>query len=576
LIESKWIPWLAASPDALATIQTNLTTVEIATVEVKTRVSMDRIAEAERIAQKYNMKNITCRIGDEVWVECVEAEHSTQIMIQLCVVRCFYAVYVVAQPGTNTGYGRIIYTVFGECTVEYGDEFTARYFPTLGQLLLPFYTATTTDEVVEALPNDLNKDLVNVVATRWPFFKSVREFALAIPTLGFPATSLFKTSFQTLYNCLKGGLDANTQQYNSILPKLNVTFEQKYVIRMLLSIVTNSWRAFQLLRSNIAIEQSKFTTFRTKLNKRPEKLTDFNYNLALALLRSAESKTLGNMFLDNPIIIDSSTIGKNYGEIPADLGFNRRPETLQERISDIKWPLRFRLKHFSKNSTLVELRLTHNSNFQHNIKQLTKNHGKNHCVFCYDRQTSYGCGLCNVLLCRQSKRGVSEGKSCFELWHSSLDLIKASETYKASAREETTATHSTTFKHEVRKTVKKRKENSSPAQRSISKRARATVTRTSIIPTNTTLRRSSRSTKSPDSPAQHTRSKDSSRGETEDELQATETSSIVEATETVVKEQVTVAPTTPTETTVSNAEIVSPAILSLIDQYGSDSSTDTD
>jgi hypothetical protein len=45
---------------------------------------------------------------------------------------------------------------------------------------------------------------------------------------GFPPTSLYKTTFQMMYNCLKGGLDAKGQQCAAIQPKIKVGFEQKY------------------------------------------------------------------------------------------------------------------------------------------------------------------------------------------------------------------------------------------------------------------------------------------------------------------------------------------------------------
>jgi hypothetical protein len=86
LLESEVLPWLAASPDALATICFSDDCFENATVKIKTRVSKDKIAAAEQIAQKYNNKRI-------------------QLMIQLCVVRMCLCCYIVAQPGTNSATG---------------------------------------------------------------------------------------------------------------------------------------------------------------------------------------------------------------------------------------------------------------------------------------------------------------------------------------------------------------------------------------------------------------------------------------------------------------------------------------
>jgi hypothetical protein len=42
-------------------------------------VSSERIAAAERIAAKYNQKNIVCCVGDETWTEHIEKKHATQL-----------------------------------------------------------------------------------------------------------------------------------------------------------------------------------------------------------------------------------------------------------------------------------------------------------------------------------------------------------------------------------------------------------------------------------------------------------------------------------------------------------------
>jgi len=75
--------------------------------------------------------------------------------------------------------------------------------------------------------------------------------------------NLFKSSYQSLYNSLKGGLDANTQQYVSIQPNVSVTFEQKYLLRMLLAGITNAWRAFQLMH---LAERKSVITYHYKPN----------------------------------------------------------------------------------------------------------------------------------------------------------------------------------------------------------------------------------------------------------------------------------------------------------------------
>ncbi len=299
LIEHSDIPWLAASPDAVAIIQTTEDFAGIVPVEVKTRVAPDRILEAERIAQDYNCKLIFCGVGDEVWKECVEPEHSTQVMMQMLVLRVTHGIYIVARPGTREGHGRILYVVMGKWTEEDATNFKDRLLNNVHELLILFYECSTVGELLHQLPRDLDGKHIDIIATRWPFFKSVREVALSWNPgqgpLGFPKTELFKTSFQCLYNSLKGGLDANTQQYMTIMPKINVKFEQKYVLRMILAVVTNSWRAFQLLRCTNAIEHTSLISFKTKMKNMKLTLMDYNHKLAIGLLRVADDKKMSNM-----------------------------------------------------------------------------------------------------------------------------------------------------------------------------------------------------------------------------------------------------------------------------------------
>jgi hypothetical protein len=56
--------------------------------------------------------------------------------------------------------------------------------------------------------------------------------------------------------------------------------------------------------------------------------------------------------------------------------------------------------------------------------QLVQNHGENHCAFCYHCQTTYGCKLCKVLLRKTPKKGSSDSRSCFEIWHNTVDLLE--------------------------------------------------------------------------------------------------------------------------------------------------------
>jgi hypothetical protein len=73
---------------------------------------------------------------------------------------------------------------------------------------------------------------------------------------GFPPCNVIITAVKAFYNSLKGGLDANSQQCQSIMPPIRAGFEQKYVICLVIAIVTNWWRALQVLQQPLDNDRS--------------------------------------------------------------------------------------------------------------------------------------------------------------------------------------------------------------------------------------------------------------------------------------------------------------------------------
>jgi hypothetical protein len=87
LLESKHVPWLAASPNAIAVVKNPHGGKVLATVDMKTRVAPKSITEAETIAARWNNK--------------------------------------LGQAGTSNTTGRIIYTVFLCASTEILNEFVS-------------------------------------------------------------------------------------------------------------------------------------------------------------------------------------------------------------------------------------------------------------------------------------------------------------------------------------------------------------------------------------------------------------------------------------------------------------------
>jgi hypothetical protein len=108
-LESKFIPWLAISPDAIAIVRSPEGQKVLATIELKTRVSPEHVAEAEQIAARWNHKMIVCILGTNNKKDIMVKEHATQVMIQMATCNLNWAVYIVGQPGTSNTHGRILY-----------------------------------------------------------------------------------------------------------------------------------------------------------------------------------------------------------------------------------------------------------------------------------------------------------------------------------------------------------------------------------------------------------------------------------------------------------------------------------
>jgi hypothetical protein len=255
LLESKTIPWMAASPDAIAVIDVGDGPV-IATVEVKTRVSSDRIKDVYEIAEKYRKANKTtghdnkiifCDISDDTFLECIPRDHATQLMVQVSVVSpARMCCYIVGTAGVRNSKGGIIYVVMANVVKTVYWDFNKSLFNAFNKELKAFYTIQSSAQLLEALQFlDLTTEDINILTSRWLFFRQLRcqivksqevnedmsEHSETFP-FGFPPTTMFKSKFQIMYNSLKGGLDANTQQYVSIQHRTSITSHQNSFLDM--------------------------------------------------------------------------------------------------------------------------------------------------------------------------------------------------------------------------------------------------------------------------------------------------------------------------------------------------------
>jgi len=168
------------------------------------------------------------------------------------------------------------------------QQFCSALIDTFNGVLQPFYRSSNKNELIEQLPEALSSKEVNLIVSQWPFFAMARSHVVPNMYFGFPPCSAMKIAVQLLYNSLKGGLDSNTQQFQSIIPPIRTGFEQKYVVCLIISIVTNAWRSHQLLNQPIE-DKGGFSMhrYRKALVNNCLSLNDFNYNLSMALIQSS-------------------------------------------------------------------------------------------------------------------------------------------------------------------------------------------------------------------------------------------------------------------------------------------------
>jgi hypothetical protein len=159
LLENKTYPWMTASSDGVAVVGFQDDENIVASIEIKTRVASERIKHMEPVAAKYQHMLIVCEIGDDTWNECVEAEHSTQVLLQPWVIRLQTAFYIVVTTGTTTTSGKITYIVIVWFLLSRANFFY-QYSYHIGQLLIPFYRMSNIADLWKAFPKNLEKTTV--------------------------------------------------------------------------------------------------------------------------------------------------------------------------------------------------------------------------------------------------------------------------------------------------------------------------------------------------------------------------------------------------------------------------------
>jgi hypothetical protein len=86
-----------------------------------------------------------------------------------------------------------------------------------------------------------------------------------------------------------------------------------------------------------------YTKTKLAVNRNVIKLKDFIFNLAMALIRSTDKQMY---YIDRTVYAGMTDIGNIVTLLQ--LLFQHNESTLMEWLSKVKWPIRFKLKHFTE------------------------------------------------------------------------------------------------------------------------------------------------------------------------------------------------------------------------------------
>jgi hypothetical protein len=106
--------------------------------------------------------------------------------------------------------------------------------------------------------------------------------------------------------------------------------------------------------------------YRKSLGSTTQTLKDFHYNLAAALINSAN-----DIYFQNVLIAEPNRARRRRAEAQNvnALGFDRQPDTLAERLLQEQWPKWHWYRSFTNRKNLLELRFTHNDKFNHELSK---------------------------------------------------------------------------------------------------------------------------------------------------------------------------------------------------------------
>ena len=296
LLQHKTLQYVAVSPDGVIKLIVENCS-HLACVEIKTRVSENSRLKAEACMRSYG-KVVHCGYNDFRFKSCVPSEHRGQVLHQAFVTGFKYGVYVVSVSDEENG-GRILQIIICKISMENIATHSLNLRDWGSRLLDWLYNPIIVNRgfcVEEDFPPWVSSKQKKIIISRsylwYGYYKFLQnddgDFMPSVPL------KLFKNAHQFNYNKGKGGLDKATEQDALLRVRSILSFESKYVVRMINNILVNTWRSFSAMKFRDWCHGKKEEDLSATKIIQKFPLMDFAANLSESLLKELASEKRSN------------------------------------------------------------------------------------------------------------------------------------------------------------------------------------------------------------------------------------------------------------------------------------------
>lgn len=446
LLESRETPILAVSPDGIARINVEgYEESQIATVEIKTRQAIDTINHTS---------HVTCVYDDDVFKECVPPENRKQVMHQAFVTGLEFAVFVTAKLEEEEG--SIVQTVIVQVPNSAKCEYANILIPRATKLVGWLHDEQVLDRgylLDEDFPDWLTNDVHRTtVKTHYRLWAAQRKKVRLVTDQGVQykpmhPVSVYKHASQFKYNRGKWGLDKNTEMCQQFKLSMTMSFEPKYVHRILRGVIATLWRCEQATtivkpyilqyRAEHEGKNPSATQIRSAAKALP--ITDFVRQFGFDSI--AHLQTIGTRAqlqitaFFRPVGAQAPIVAAARAAVAAavNAGDVQVSQIIAQCQRARKWPVKYKKMEKFSVPPLATLRLHSSERYKHKPEAIPQDpavnkEGRQSCALCNKsskmrRNARFRCSDCLVPLCTNVHSG--EEASHFAMWHNQADLSSA-------------------------------------------------------------------------------------------------------------------------------------------------------